>query len=141
MSEFSDRVKGQVEQFNSSVDQIINASRGLYTKIKEESNKQFEELVKTGEQQMSAEESFLAQLKKDVMTPFEDVKGSLGQIKSAYVGFVVKARNTGEQYFDELVELGTSKMDELKSEIKEEIEEVKKPEASKTPEAETEEAE
>jgi len=136
MSEFSDRVKDQVEQFNSSVDQIVNAYRGLYTKIKEESNKQFEELVKTGEQQLSAEESFLAQLKKDITTPFDDVKGSLDQIKNAYVGLVVKARNSGEQYFDELVELGSSKLTELKSEIKDEIEEVKKPKASKKLEAE-----
>ncbi|HEX4939278.1 MAG TPA: hypothetical protein VFX11_11430, partial [Candidatus Kapabacteria bacterium] len=64
MSEFSDRVKGQLEQFNNSIDQIINASRGLYFKIKEESNKQFDELVKTGEAQKTAEESLLTQLKK-----------------------------------------------------------------------------
>ena len=59
MSEFSDRVKTQLEQFNASVDQVINAYRGLYVKIKEESNKQFDELVKTGEAQLKAEESFL----------------------------------------------------------------------------------
>ena len=34
MSEFSDRVKTQLEQFNASVDQVINAYRGLYVKIK-----------------------------------------------------------------------------------------------------------
>lgn len=149
MSEFSDRVKGQVEQFNSSVDQIINASRGLYTKIMEESNKQFDELVKVGEEQLKAEESFLSQLKKDITTPFEDVKGSMNQIKNAYVGLVVKARNSGEQYFDELVELGSSKLtdlkelkDDIKDEIKEEIAEAKKPRASrKAVEAEVEEAE
>ena len=109
MSEFSDRVKGQLDQFNSSIDQIINASRGLYLKIKEESNKQFDELVKAGEAQKAAEESLLDQLKKDITTPFEDVKGSLDQLKNASLGLVVKAREAGEQYFNELVELGTTK--------------------------------
>lgn len=109
MSEFSDRVKGQLDQFNSSIDQIINASRGLYLKIKEESNKQFDELVKAGEAQKTADEPLLIQLKKDITTPFEDVKGSLEQLKSASLGLVVKARGAGEQYFNELVELGSSK--------------------------------
>jgi len=109
MSEFSDRVKGQLEQFNNSIDQIINASRGLYFKIKEESNKQFDELVKTGEAQKTAEESLLTQLKKDITSPFEDVKGSLEQLKSASLGLVVKAREAGEQYFNELVERGSHK--------------------------------
>jgi DNA anti-recombination protein RmuC len=113
MSEFSDRVKAQLDQFNTSVDQIINASRGLYVKIKEESNKQFDELVKTGEQQLQAEESFLNQLKKDISTPFEDVKSTLDQIKNASVGLVVKARESSETYFDELVELGNGKVEEV----------------------------
>lgn len=109
MSEFADRIKGQLEQFNNSIDQIINASRGLYLKIREEGNKQFDELVKTGEAQQTSEESLLNQLKKDIATPFEDVKSSLDQLKHASVGLVVKARDAGEQYFNELVELGTSR--------------------------------
>lgn len=109
MSEFSDRIKEQLEQFNSSIDQVINASRGLYIKIKEESNKQFDELVKTGEAQKASEASLLEQLRKDITTPFEDVKGSLNQLRSASVGLVVKGREAGEQYFNELVELGSKK--------------------------------
>lgn len=112
MSEFSDRVKAQLDQFNSSVDQVINASRGLYVKIKEESNKQFDELVKAGKQQQ-AEESFIAQIKKDLSNPFEDVKGTLDQLKNASVGFAVKARKSTESYFDELVALGTSTVEEV----------------------------
>ena len=106
MSDFSDRIKEQLEQFNSSIDQVINASRGLYAKIKEGSNKQFDELVKAGEAQKSAEQSLLEQLRKDITSPFEDVKGSLHQLRSASVGLVVKSRTAGEQYFNELVELG-----------------------------------
>ena len=109
MSEFSDRVKEQLELFNSSIDQVINASRGLYIKIREESNKQFDELVKTGEAQKTADDSLLDQLRKDITHPFEDVKGSLEQIKSASLGLVFKAREAGEQYFNELVKLGTDK--------------------------------
>ncbi len=121
MSEFSERVKDQVEQINSSVDQVITASRGLYVKLKEESNKQFDELVKTGKEQADAEESFMEQLKKDVMAPFEDVKSSLDQVKTAYVGLIVKAVNSGEQFFDELVTLGNSKLEETKAKKKLEI--------------------
>ena len=137
MSEFSDRVKSQVEQFNASVDQVINAYRGLYVKIKEEGNKQFDELVKTGEAQLKAEESFLEQLKKDISAPFDDVKSSLDQLKNASVGLVVKARNSGETYFDELVELGNSKVEEIsetakevKAEVKKKVKAVKKPETA-----------
>ena len=142
MSEFSDRVKTQMDQFNSSVEQFINASRGLYVKIKEESNKQFDELVKAGEAQLQAEESFLEQLKKDIVTPFEDVKSTLDQLKNASVGLVVKARNSGESYFDELVELGNSKVQEVTEAAKEAAAEVKK-EVSKKVKAvkKTEEAE
>ena len=109
MSEISDRVKEQLDLFNNSIDQIINASRGLYIKIKEESNKQFDELVKAGEAQKTTEESLLDQLRKDITHPFEDVKGSLTQLKSASMGLVFKAREAGEQYFSELVELGAQK--------------------------------
>ncbi|MEE2731551.1 MAG: hypothetical protein VYA55_12085 [Pseudomonadota bacterium] len=126
MSEFSDRVKAQMDQFNSSVEQFINASRGLYVKIKEESNKQFDELVKAGEAQLQAEESFLDQLKKDIVTPFEDVKSTLDQLKNASVGLVVKARNNGETYFDELVELGNSKVGEVAGAAKQAASDVKK---------------
>ncbi|HAG93487.1 MAG: hypothetical protein CMK83_02625 [Pseudomonadales bacterium] len=141
MSEFSDRVKTQLEQFNASVDQVINAYRGLYVKIKEESNKQFDELVKTGEAQLKAEESFLEQLKKDVTAPFDDVKSSLDQLKNASVGLVIKARNSGESYFEELVELGHSKVDEVsesakevKAEVKKKVKAAKKPEAAEADE-------
>ncbi len=109
MSEFSDRIKEQLEQFSSSVDQIINASRGLYIKLKEESNKQFDELVKAGEAQQASEESLLVLLRKDIASPFDDVKGSLTQLRSASLGFIFKTREAGEQYFNELVELGTPK--------------------------------
>ena len=109
MSEFTDRLKGQVEQFNNSIDQIINASRGLYIKLKEESNKQFDEWVKTGEAQKLADESLLSQIRKDIASPFDDVKGSLDHLRSASLGLVIKAREAGEQYFNELVELGTAK--------------------------------
>jgi len=109
MSEITNRMKEQLDQFSKSIDQIINASRGLYVKIREESNKQFEELVKTGESQQADDTSLLTQLRKDITTPFEDVKGSLDQLRNASVGLVVKARESGEQYFNELVELGSSR--------------------------------
>lgn len=121
MSEFSERVKDQVDQINSSVDQVVTASRGLYVKLKEESNKQFDELVKVGKEQADAEESFMEQLKKDIKAPFDDVKSSLDQVKTASVGLIVKAVNSGEQLFDELVKLGNSKLEESKAKKKFEV--------------------
>ncbi len=113
MSDLSDRVKTQMNQINESFDQFIHASRGLYVKIREEGNKQFEDLMKTGEKQLNAEEPFIKQLQQDLLTPFEDMKGTLDQLKHASVGLVVKARNRGESYFDELVTLGSAKAGEV----------------------------
>ena len=110
MAEISDRVKEQLEQFNTTIDQVINASRGLYLLIKEESNKQFNDLVEAGEAQKAAEaegaESLLAQLTKDVSEQFDDVKGSISSLRSASLGFIAKAKESSEQTFSDLVEKG-----------------------------------
>lgn len=112
MSEFTDRFKDQLEQFESTIDQLVSASKGLYLKAKEEGNKQFQELVDAGTAQ--TEENILEQLRNDVTGPFEDVKGSLEQLKNASLGLVIKARNSGESYFNELVELGQGDKSEEK---------------------------
>jgi polyhydroxyalkanoate synthesis regulator phasin len=107
MSEITDRVKEQLEQFNSTIDQLVTASRGLYVKVREESNKQFKELVSAGE--ATDAETLLKEIRTGVTSPFEDYKGSLEQIKHASRGLIVKARESGEKVFNELVELGQSK--------------------------------
>lgn len=106
MTELKDRVKDQLDQFNSSIEQLVNASKGLYLKAVEEGNKQFQDLVDTGVAQSESGEDLLEQIRSDVTGPFEDVKSSIEQIKNASVGLVVKARSSGEEYFNELVELG-----------------------------------
>ena len=106
MTELKDRVKDQLDQFNSTIDQILNASKGLYLKAVEEGNKQFKELVDTGVAQSESGEDIISQIRNDVTGPFEDIKGSIEQIKNASVGLVVKARSSSEEYFSELVELG-----------------------------------
>lgn len=110
MSEISDRVKEQLEQFNSKLEQVVTASRGLYLKVKEESNKQFKELVEAGQTQDT--DAFLSQLRKDVTTPFEDVKSSIEQLKNASFGLLIKARENSDKVFTELVELGQTKKSE-----------------------------
>lgn len=107
MTEITDRVKEQLETFNSTIEQLVSASRGLYVKVREESNKQFKELVATGETKDT--DTLLQELRSDVTGPFEDVKGSLGQLKNASVGLILRARESGDKYFSELVELGQSK--------------------------------
>ncbi len=110
MSEISDRLKEQLEQVNATLEQIATASKGLYLKVKEEGNKQFKELIEAGQTQDT--EAFLSQLKKDVTTPFEDVKTSIEQLKSASLGLLVKARSNSDKVFTELVELGQTKKTE-----------------------------
>ncbi len=110
MTEIQDRVKEQLEQFNTTLDQVVNASRGLYLLIKEESNKQFSELVEAGEAQKAAEadgaDSLISQLTKDVSGQFDDVKGSFSNLRNASLGFIAKALESSEQTFNELVEKG-----------------------------------
>lgn len=119
MTELKDRFKEQLEQFNSNIEQLVSASKGLYIKAKEEGNKQFQELVNTGAAQAESGENFLEQVRNDVTGPFEDIKSSLEQIKNASLGLVVKARTTGEEYFNELVELGQKEDKEDKEETAE----------------------
>lgn len=107
MSEISDRLKEQLEQVNATLEQIATASKGLYLKVKEESNKQFKELVEAGQTQDT--DAFLNQLRKDVTTPFEDVKSSIEQLKNASFGLLIKARESSDKVFTELVELGQAK--------------------------------
>lgn len=109
MTELKDRFKDQLEQFESTIDQLVSASKGLYLKAKEEGNKQFQELVDAGTSQTESGADFLKQLREDVTGPFDDVKGSLEQLKNASLGLVIKARDTSESYFNELVELGQKK--------------------------------
>ena len=111
MTELKDRFKEQMEQFESTIDQLVSASKGLYLKAREEGNKQFQELVDAGSSQAESGADFLKQLREDVTGPFEDVKGSLEQLKNASLGLVIKARDTSESYFSELVELGQKKVE------------------------------
>lgn len=110
MTEIKDRVKEQLEQFNTTVDQVVNASRGLYLLIKEEGNKQFNEFVVAGEAQKAAEaegaDTIMSQLSKDVSGQLEDVKSSLTVIRNASRGLLVKAIESSEQTFNELAEKG-----------------------------------
>lgn len=127
MTELKDRFKEQLDQFESTIDQLVSASKGLYLKAVEEGNKQFQELVEAGQAQSESGEKLFEQIRNDVTGPFEDVKSSLEQLRNASLGLVIKARNSGESYFNELVELGQT--------------EEKKPAATATPAADsTEEA-
>ena len=107
MTGIKDRVK---EQFNSSIEQVVSASRGLYIKIKEEGTKQFNDLVSAGEAQKAAEaegaNSVIAQLTSDVKVQLGDVKGSLKQIKTASLGLIVKTKESSDKVFGELVDRG-----------------------------------
>lgn len=106
----ADKVKGQVkeqlDQANDSVSQLAKAGRGLVVMVSSEASKQFDALVETGEAQKEDGRSLGEQFKESFEGQFNDIKGSLDQVKLAALGLFTKARETGEKAFKDLVELG-----------------------------------
>lgn len=100
MSDLSDKVKDQVEQ-------LVKASRGLAIKLKEESNKQYQELVELGEKSQDDEDKLVIQFRKFLEESFKDIKGSSKQVRLASLGLATRVRDNSESIFNELVELGT----------------------------------
>ncbi len=75
-------------------------------KLSSEVEKQFGHLVKTGEAQKEEGRTIIEQVKNSFDGQFEDVKGSVDQVKLASLGLLTKVRESGEKVFKELVELG-----------------------------------
>ncbi len=110
MSEFADKLKGQLSQVNESLEQLTKAGRGLLLKVTQQSSQQFQQLVKTGEAHQAGGESLTTQLKTSLSESFSgDTKESLNQLRLAALGLVTKAKESGEKYFEELVQLGEAK--------------------------------
>lgn len=86
-------------------EKLVSASRGLLVKLKEESNHRFSDLVSAGETE--SETPVLSQLKADLQASLEDRAHTAEQLKKASVGLVIKLKNTGTDYFEELVKLGS----------------------------------
>lgn len=97
---WSDKINDQYKQFNKNFDKIAKASKGLLTRIKNASEKQFKELVETGEK---TDSDIIDQVKETVKQPFTDIRGSVNKAKFASVGLFVKVKENGNRYFDELV--------------------------------------
>lgn len=104
MSEFSDKIKDQLEKANEQFEKVLTAGRGLLVKVREESDKQYKELVQLGE--TKGEENLLDEYKSFVT---ESIKAE--QLKLASVGLFTKVKSDGESFFNELVELGKSDSD------------------------------
>jgi polyhydroxyalkanoate synthesis regulator phasin len=101
------RVKAQFEQVSGSVTQVLSAGRGLYFKLSETSGKQFEELVKVGEEKQQSGVSLVNHLKESLQEI--DAKSSASQIKLAALGLINKTLESGEKVFTDLVKHGEVK--------------------------------
>lgn len=114
MSDISDKVKEQVEKANGNFSEIITAGRGLLMKIKDESNKQYKELVQLGEK-TEEEESLIKDFREMIESPFKDMKGTTSAWKFASLGLLLKMKTDSQAFYHELVELGktSSKTDEV----------------------------
>lgn len=108
MSEINDKIKEQVEKINDSVEQVVKAGKGLAIKIKEESNKQYNELVELGEKTEDSEEKLISQFREFLETTLKDYKGSSKQVVLAGRGLATRVKDNSESFFNELVELGTT---------------------------------
>ena len=75
-------------------------------KVSKEAEKQFGQLVETGETQKEQGKTIAEQLKGAFDGQFDDAKGSVDQVKLATLGLFTKMRESGEKAFKELVELG-----------------------------------
>ena len=108
MTQVTNKVKEQIEQLNQTVTQFIKAGRGLVVKVAEQSSKQFDELVKTGENKQE-EGTTLVKTLRETLPESLDVKTSANQLKLAALGLVSRAKDGSEKIFNDLVELGSDK--------------------------------
>jgi polyhydroxyalkanoate synthesis regulator phasin len=108
---WSAKFNGQYKQLNENLDKVAKAGRGLFALLKDASTKQFNELVAAGEK---TDEDLLDQVKETVKQPFTDIRGSVNKAKFASVGLIVKVKEEGNRYFDELVIQG-EKVDQPKA--------------------------
>ena len=107
MNDFAEKLKAQLEQVNTSLEQLTKAGRGLVTRVSEQSSKQFQQLVKTGEAQEKGGKTLSEQVKESFSGQFNgDIKASVEQFRLAALGLFTKAKSSSEQYFSELVKLG-----------------------------------
>jgi polyhydroxyalkanoate synthesis regulator phasin len=102
----SGKLKQQVDSANESAAQLAKAGKGLVRKVSKEAEKQFCNLVETGEAQKEKGQTIVEQVKSSFDGQFDDVKSSIERVKLAGLGLLTKARGAGEKVFKELVELG-----------------------------------
>ena len=100
-------VKYKLEKFNSKLDRVIIASQGLYILIRDEGNKQLNELVIAGEAKKATEaKGGDVKISKGGRVQREDMNISISNIRSASLGIIAKAKESSEQVFNELVDKG-----------------------------------
>lgn len=101
MSQFTDKIKGQIESVSKQVELVSHASRGLIVKVSEEGGRQLEELVKEGETQLESGNGFTTQIKNSVKTD-SDTKEVAVMWKMALFGLIEKARLESKKIIEDL---------------------------------------
>ena len=102
MTDIKEKVKEQLDQANQSIEQITKAGRGLVIKLSDGTNKQFNELVKVGQQQEEEGKSLASQVRAAWDGQFTN-KEYLGKLKLATLGLVTKTKDGAQKMFEELL--------------------------------------
>lgn len=101
MSQFTDKIKGQIESVNKQVDRVSCASRGLVMKISEETGRQLDDLVKEGETQLESGNDFTTQIKGSVKIE-GDTKEIATMWRMAIIGLIKKAKLESKKIIEDL---------------------------------------
>jgi polyhydroxyalkanoate synthesis regulator phasin len=111
MADIKEKVKEQLDQANQSIEQIAKAGRGLVIKLSDGTNKQFNDLIKVGQQQEEEGKTIVSQVRSTWEGQLSG-KEYVGKVKLAALGLVTKTKDGAQRLFDELVQLGENQKSE-----------------------------
>lgn len=111
MADIKEKVKEQLDQANQSIEQIAKAGRGLVIKLSDGTSKQFNDLIKVGQQQEEEGKTIVSQVRATWEGQLSS-KEYAGKVKLAALGLVTKTKDGAQRFFDELVQLGENQKSE-----------------------------
>jgi len=112
MSDFTDKVLDQYELGLESIDKLITAGKGLAIRIRDESSKQFNELIDAGKELEDSDKGILEQVKESLEEQLGDVKGTAHKARLASLGLLSQVKDNSEKFFNDLVTLGETEKEE-----------------------------
>ncbi|MBL4865825.1 MAG: hypothetical protein JKY67_05570 [Pseudomonadales bacterium] len=119
MGEFTTKVKDQYETGVESFEKLITAGKGLAVRVRENSSKQFNELVKAGEKTEGASKGLVKQVRDSIEEQLTDAKAAAKKVRLASLGLLTQIKDNSEHYYNELVKLGDTDTELTEEDTKE----------------------